>query len=73
MDIVQRLWTNDKDLSAGIYVGADAGANLFFHILPSCCMSWIKDKSDACDCLYIVYVRKRLHTGTFCVEHTKNI
>lgn len=31
MDIVQRLWTNNKDLSAGIYVGADAETNLFSH------------------------------------------
>lgn len=35
MDIVQRLWTNDKDLFSGIYVGADAEANLFFtYFLP---------------------------------------
>lgn len=31
MDIGQRLWTNNKDLSAGNYVGADAKANLFSH------------------------------------------
>lgn len=31
MDIVQRLWTNDKDLFSEIYVGADAKANLFSH------------------------------------------
>lgn len=52
MDIVQRLWTNNKDLSAGIYVGADAEANLFFtYFLPVVCRGYMINRMHAIACI----------------------
>ncbi len=52
MDIVQRLWTNNNDLSAGIYVGADAGANLFFtYFLPVVCRGYMINRMHAIACI----------------------
>lgn len=52
MDIVQRLWTNNKDLSSGIYVGADAEANLFFtYFLPVVCRGYMINRMHAIACI----------------------
>lgn len=52
MDIVQILWTNDKDLFSGIYVGADAEANLFFtYFLPVACRGYMINRMHAIACI----------------------